>query len=70
MCCYFLYSLRGVLPHSLSVTILIPFPIFVEKPYTTPFMDSQRITLGSTMYIKAYVVLNQYHTTKLTNSEK
>ena len=37
-----------------SVPILIPVPPFVEKPYTTPFIDAQRIPLGSNMYIKAY----------------
>ena len=69
MGCYFLRSLRRASPYSLSVPILIPFPIFVEKTYTTPFIDSQRILLGSTIYIKAYF-LNQCHATKLTNSEK
>ena len=59
-------ALRGVSPHSLYVSILIPFPIFVEKPYNTPFIDSQRVTLESTMYIKAYF-LNQCHTTELIN---
>ena len=52
-----------------SVPILIPFPPFVEKPYTTPFIDAQRIPLGSNMYIKAYF-LNQCHTTKLTKIQK
>ena len=40
-----------------------------QKPYTTPFIDVQRITLGSNLYIKVYF-LNQCHTAKLTNSEK
>ena len=41
MCWYLSHSLRGVSPHNLSVPILIPFPIFVERPHTTTFIDSQ-----------------------------
>ena len=69
MCGYSSHSLRGVSPIVYSIPTLIPFPLFVGKPYTTCFIDVQIITLRSLMYMKAYF-LYQCHTTKLTNSEK
>ena len=59
----------GYHPIGYSIPTLIPFPLFVEKPCTTPFIDVPRIAFGSTMYIKPYF-LNQCNTTKLTNSER
>ena len=65
-----LHSLRGVSPHSLLYSHFNTVPLFVEKSYTTPFIDVQTTqVLGSTMYIKAYFP-NQCNTTKLSNSEK
>ena len=47
---------------------LISSPLFVKKPYTTPFTNVQRITLESTIYLAYF--LSHSSTTKLTNSEK
>ena len=59
----------GYHPIVYPIPTLIPSPLFVKKPYTSPFSDVQIITLGSAMYIKVYFI-NQCSTIKLTNSEK
>ena len=48
----------GYHPIVYPIPTLISPPLFVKNLYTTAFTDMQRITLGSTMYIKAYF-LNQ-----------
>ena len=68
MCSHTLYSLRGVSPHSYFYSHFNTIPLFVERFYTNPFIDVQRVTLQSTMYIKAYF-LNQSNTSKFFNSE-
>ena len=60
---------RGYHPIVYPIPTLIPSSLFVKNPYTSPFIDVHKITLGSTIDIKAYF-LNQCNTAKLTNSEK
>ena len=50
------------------VLTLIPSPYLQKNPYSSPVTGVQKITLGSTMYVKAYF-LNQCSTTKLSNSK-
>ena len=65
---FFTQFKNGYHPIIYPICTLIPSPLFVKKPYTSPFTMSREY-LGSTMYIKAYF-LNKCSTTKLTNSEK
>ena len=69
MCSYSSLIIGGVSPHSLFYSYFNTIPLFIEKSYTNSFIDVQGVTLGSIKYIKAYF-LNQFNTSKLSNSEK
>ena len=70
MCSYSSHNFRRASLHSLFYFHFNTIrPICKKVLYHPFFIDVQGITLGSTMYTKAYL-LNQCNTAKLTNSEK
>ena len=64
MCSCSSHSLRGVSPYSLFYSHFNTILLFVEKSYTNPFTDVQKVTLWSLVHIKTYI-LNQCNTSKL-----